>query len=132
MKVSVSFHFLDLKWNETLTFRDIALEQEVPWSAYNFEAATTKMWLSHFNDFEREAKELIARDLPLPAYDFVIKASHAFNILEARGVISVTERTGYIARVRDLSRLIAAAYVSSREKLGFPLLLPKEIGRAHV
>src|SRR3989338_6607479 len=122
-------HFLDLKWNETLTFGDIVLEQEVQWSAYNFEAATTKMWLSHFNDFEREAKEIIARDLPLPAYDFVIKASHAFNILEARGVISVTERTGYIARVRDLSRLIAAAYVSSREKLGFPLLLPKETSK---
>lgn len=114
-------HFLDLKWNETLTFRDIVYEQEVEWSTYNFKEASVEMWHRHFNDFENEAKELIARNLPLPAYDFVVKASHAFNMLEARGVISVTERTGYITRIRDLSRLIASAYISSREALGFPL-----------
>ena len=118
-------HFLDLKWNEQLTFRDIVYEQEIEWSTYNFKEASTEMWHRHFNDYEKEAKDLIARNLPLPAYDFVIKASHAFNILEARGVISVTERIGYITRIRDLSRLIASAYISSRESLGFPLASAK-------
>lgn len=114
--------FYDMRWNEELTFRDVAHRSEVEWSTYNFEEASTGMWLRHFEDFEKEAKALIARNLPLPAYDFVIKASHAFNMLDARGAISVTERTGYIARIRDLARLIAMAYVSSRESLGYPLL----------
>lgn len=112
----------DVKWNDKLTFRDIIHRSEVEWSAYNFSEASTQMWFRHFEDFEKEAKGLIARHLPLPAYDFVMKASHAFNILDARGVISVTERTGYIARIRDLARSVAMEYVSSREKLGFPLL----------
>ncbi len=112
----------DVKWNDTLTFRDIIHTSEVEWSAYNFNEASTSMWLKHFEDFEKEAKTLIARNLPLPAYDFVMKASHAFNILDARGVISVTERTGYIARIRELARLVAAEYVASREKVGYPLL----------
>ncbi len=114
--------FYDMQWNDELTFRDIVHRNEVEWSMYNFEEASTEMWHRHFEDFEKEAKTLIGRNLPLPAYDFVIKASHAFNMLDARGAISVTERTGYIGRLRDLSRLIAAEYVSSREKLGFPLL----------
>lgn len=118
--------FYDMLWNDELTFGDIAKRSEVEWSTYNFEEANTAMWLRHFEDFEKEAKDLIARHLPLPAYDFVIKASHAFNMLNARGVISVTERTGYIARIRDLSRLIALEYVTSREKLGFPLLAKKK------
>lgn len=112
----------DVQWNETLTFRDIIHRSEVEWSAYNFTEASTQMWLRHFEDFEKEAKTLIARGLPLPAYDFVMKASHAFNILDARGVISVTERTGYITRIRELARLVAAEYVATREKIGFPLL----------
>ena len=74
----------DLQWNDELTFRDIAQRSEVEWSAYNFEEASTTMWLRHFEDFEKEAKTLIARNLPLPAYDFVIKASHAFNMLDAK------------------------------------------------
>lgn len=114
--------FYDMKWNDELTFHDIAHGSEVEWSTYNFEEASTSMWLRHFEDFEKEAKDMITRHLPIPAYDFVIKASHAFNMLNARGAISVTERTGYIARIRDLSRLIAMEYVASREKLGFPLL----------
>ncbi|MBS0620099.1 MAG: glycine--tRNA ligase [Verrucomicrobia bacterium] len=114
--------FFDLKWNDTLTFGDIQKTNEIEWSRYNFEEASTSMWLRHFEDYEKEAKTLIARHLPLPAYDFVIKASHAFNMLDARGAISVTERTGYIGRLRDLSRLISAEYVSSRETLGFPLI----------
>lgn len=111
----------DLKWNETLTLKDISRQNEIEWSAYNFTYASVDMWKRHFEDFEKEAKALIGEHFPLPAYDFVIKASHAFNMLDARGVISVTERTGYIARIRDLARLIAMEYVSSREKLGFPL-----------
>jgi glycyl-tRNA synthetase len=112
----------DVRWNEKLTFRDILHRFEVEWSAYNFTQASTEMWMRHFDDFEKEAKLLIGRHLPIPAYDFVIKASHAFNILDARGSISVTQRTGYIARVRELAHLIAIEYLTSREKLGFPLL----------
>ncbi len=121
--------FYDMQWNERLTFGQIAEQSEIQWSAYNFEKASTAMWLRHFEDFEKEAKDLIACDLPLPAYDFVIKASHAFNMLEARGAISVTERTGYIGRIRELARLIAKAYIKSRETLGFPLLSKKPVAQ---
>ncbi|HSW86454.1 MAG TPA: glycine--tRNA ligase subunit beta, partial [Rhabdochlamydiaceae bacterium] len=117
--------FYDIKWNEELTLGDISHQNEVEWSAYNFTEASTEMWSRHFEDYEKEAKDLLTRHLPIPAYDFVIKASHAFNILDARGAISVTERTGYIARIRDLSRLAAMEYLDSREKQGFPLL-PKQ------
>ena len=116
----------DVMWNEELSLRDIVHRNEVEWSIYNFEESTTAMWLRHFEDYEKEAKMMIARHLPLPAYDFVIKASHAFNMLDARGAISVTERTGYIARIRDLARLIAIEYSASREKLGHPLLKEKQ------
>lgn len=112
----------DLQWNDTLTYGDIYHRSEVEWSQYNFEEASTEMWFRHFEDYEREAQRLITHHLPLPAYDFVMKASHAFNILDARRYFSVTERTGYIARIRDLSSLVAKEYVASREKLGFPLL----------
>jgi glycyl-tRNA synthetase len=112
----------DLKWNDTLTYADIFHAAEVEWSRYNFDEADTQMWLRHFDDFEREAQRLVKDDLAIPAYDFVMKASHAFNLLDARGVISVTERTGYIVRLRDLSRLVADGYLKGREKLGTPLL----------
>lgn len=112
----------DLTWNEHLTYGDIYHRNEIEWSHYNFENANTAMWKNHFEDYEREAKTLIQACLPIPAYDFVMKASHAFNILDARGVISVTERTGYIGRIRELSRSIAEAYIKSREAQGFPLL----------
>lgn len=112
----------DLQWNENLTYGDIYHRNEVEWSHYNFEKASTAMWQRHFEDYEQEAKKLIAEKFPIPAYDFVMKASHAFNILDARGAISVTERTGYIARIRDLARQIAETYIASRETQGFPLL----------
>lgn len=114
--------FFDLKWNDTLTYGDIYHQNEVEWSHYNFHHASPEMWYRHFEDYENEAKKLITAGFPIPAYDFVIKASHAFNMLDARGVISVTERTGYIARIRELAKLIAEAYILSREKQGFPLL----------
>ncbi len=122
--------FYEMKWNDELTFRDVAHRSEFEWSTYNFEEANTSMWQRHFEDFEKEAKTLIARHLPIPAYDFVIKASHAFNMLDARGAISVTERTGYIGRIRDLARLIAIEYVASRESLGFPLLAKEKLKAA--
>lgn len=112
----------DLQWNETLTYGDIYHRNEVEWSHYNFEKASTNMWKKHFEDFEEESNRLIADHLPIPAYDFIMKASHAFNILDARGTISVTERTGYIARIRELARQVAEAYLTSREKQGYPLL----------
>lgn len=112
----------DLKWNEEITYGDIYQRNEVEWSHYNFENASTEMWQAHFQDYEQEARRLIELQLPIPAYDFVMKASHAFNLLDARGVISVTERTGIIARIRDLSKQIAELYIFSREQQGFPLL----------
>jgi glycyl-tRNA synthetase len=115
-------HVLDLKWNEELTFRDLIKQQEFEWSKYNFEESNSEMWLRHFDDYEREAKSLIMKNLALPAYDFVLKASHAFNMLEARGVISVTERTGYIQRIRELAKQVALEYLEARKALDFPLL----------
>ncbi|MBA3603742.1 MAG: glycine--tRNA ligase [Parachlamydiaceae bacterium] len=112
----------DLKYNDELNYGDIYFNNEVQWSHYNFEKASTAMWFRHFDDFEQEAKQLIQAKFPIPAYDFVIKASHAFNLLDARGVISVTERTGYIGRIRELARQIAESYIASREELGYPLL----------
>jgi len=112
----------DIQYNEDLTYGDIYFNNEVQWSCYNFEKADTALWFRHFDDYEKEAKKLMAENLPVPAYDFVAKASHAFNLLDARGVISVTERTGYIARIRELARQIAESYVKSREQLNFPLL----------
>ncbi len=113
--------FFDLKWNEDLTYGDIYQRNEVEWSHYNFENASIEMWFRHFEDYEREAKKLIDLNFPIPAYDFVIKASHAFNLLDARGVISVTERTGYIARIRTLACQIAESYLKSRSEQQFPL-----------
>ncbi len=112
----------DLKWSGDVTYGDIYKRNEFEFTHYNFTHADASMWLRHFEDYEREAKKLIELKLPLPAYDFVMKASHAFNMLDARGAISVTERNGYIGRIRDLARLIAQAYVASREAQGFPLL----------
>lgn len=110
----------DVQWNETLTYGDIYQQNEREFSHYNFEEANTEMWFRHFQDFETEARKLIANKLPLPAYDFIIKASHAFNMLDARGVISVTERTGYITRIRSLACEVAQAYEQSREEQKHP------------
>ncbi|MEC7839293.1 MAG: glycine--tRNA ligase [Chlamydiota bacterium] len=111
----------DIQWNEHLTYGDIYQRNEKEFSHYNFDESDASMWFRHFDDYEREANMLMDKELPMPAYDFVMKASHAFNMLDARGVISVTERTGYISRIRDLSCKIAESYTKSRELLGFPL-----------
>lgn len=117
--------FPELKYSDTLTYGDIYFENEVEFSHYNFEEANIEMWHRHFNDFEKEANALLKKNLPIPAYDFVMKASHAFNMLDARGAISVTERTGYIGRIRDLARKVAEGYIKRREEMGFPLLKNK-------
>jgi glycyl-tRNA synthetase len=112
----------DLQYNDTLSYGDVYFNNEVEWSHHNFETADTEMWSRHFCDYENEARRLIQARLPIPAYDFVLKASHAFNLLDARGVISVTERTGYIARIRALACEVASLHIQRRQELGFPLL----------
>ncbi len=112
----------DLTWVDGVTYGDVYHQNEVEQSSYNFEHANVQMLSEHFNQFEREARRLIETGLPLPAYEMVMKCSHTFNLLDARGAISTTERAAYIGRVRALARLVAQAYYDSREKLGFPML----------
>lgn len=114
----------DLKWNDTVTYGQIYHQQEVEQSTYNFEIADVDMLLGLFNQYEKEAARVIDAGLVLPAYEFTLKCSHTFNLLDARGAISVTERTRYIGRIRHLARLCGAAYVNQREAMGFPLLNP--------
>ncbi len=112
----------DLKWNENLTYGDLFHQQEVEQSTYNFEKADVSMLLKLFDAYEAESKRMIAEGLVLPGYEFCLKCSHTFNLLDARGAISVTERTGYIGRIRNLARGSAETYLKQREMLGFPLL----------
>jgi len=111
----------DLAWTEGISYRDVFHQNEVEQSTYNFEHANAAMLFRHFDDYEGEAKRLIAAGLALPAYEMVMKCSHSFNLLDARGAISVTERAAYIARVRNLARAVAHAYYEARERLGFPM-----------
>jgi glycyl-tRNA synthetase alpha chain len=106
----------------SLTYRDVYLQNEVEQSTYNFEQSNAPALTGQFALFESEAKRLLEAKLPLPGYEMVLKAAHTFNLLDARGAISVTERAAYIGRIRNLSRLVAQAYVESREALGFPML----------
>src|SRR5690606_21940784 len=112
----------DLEWVEGVTYGDVFRQAEYEHSKYSFEVADTDLLFRLFDDCEREALRALEAKLVLPAYDWVLKCSHTFNLLEARGAISVTQRTGYIGRVRDLARKCAKAYVEERERLGFPLL----------
>lgn len=112
----------DLMWNETVKYREVAHRQEVEQSTYNFEEADVEMLFKLFDMYEKEAKRIIAKALVLPAYEFTLKCSHTFNLLDARSAISVTERTGYIARIRNLTRACAEAYVNQRKEMGYPLL----------
>lgn len=112
----------DIEWVEGIKYGDVHHQGEVEHSAYNFEIANTEMLFDLFDMFETEAQRVMDRGLVLPAYDYVLKCSHTFNLLDARGAISVTERTGYIARVRNLARMCAQGYVEQREKLGYPLI----------
>ena len=112
----------DLMWNQKITYGDVHHRQEVEQSTYNFEKADVHMLLSLFGQYEAESKRIIAEGLVLPAYEYCLKCSHTFNLLDARGAISVTERTGYIGRIRNLARACAEAYLQQREQMGFPLL----------
>ena len=105
-----------------VSYRDVFHQNEVEQSGYNFEHADTAVLVRHFDDYERGCEALLAAKLPLPAYEQVLKASHAFNLLDARRAISVTERARFILRIRTLARAVAQAYYVSRESLGFPLL----------
>ncbi|MFQ5542774.1 MAG: glycine--tRNA ligase subunit alpha [Nitrospiria bacterium] len=112
----------DLAWTETMRYGAVHHEAEVQFSRYNFDEADIGLLKTSFDRSEKEGMALVAKGLVLPAYDQCIKSSHFFNLLDARGAISVTERTGYIARVRGLARLCAATYLQQREEAGFPLL----------
>ena len=120
----------DLVWTEweeagakrRLTYRDVYHQNEVEQSAYNFEHSDTKALFGHFGDYERMARHLMEAQLALPAYEQVLKAAHTFNLLDARGAISVTERQAYIGRIRNLAKAVAQSYYESRERLGFPML----------
>jgi len=124
----------DLVWTVgpqgPVTYRDVYHQNEVEQSTYNFEYADVGGLLQNFDRCEAEAMKLVELGLPLPAYEQVCKASHAFNLLDARRAISVTERQRYILRVRTLSRAVAQAYYAQREKLGFPGLPNKELANA--
>ncbi|MBW2689964.1 MAG: glycine--tRNA ligase subunit alpha [Deltaproteobacteria bacterium] len=115
----------DLDWGGGLKYGDVHHQTEVEFSTYNFEEADTGMMLQLFDMFEKECIRLAEKELVFPAYDYVLKCSHSFNMLDARGAISVTERAHYIGRVRNLSKLCAELYVAQREKMGFPLLKGK-------
>jgi len=112
----------DLVWTPGVKYGDVYHQNEVEQSRYNFELSNTEMLLRHFSEFESEAKRLIEAQCTLPAYEMVLKSSHTFNLLDARGAISVTERAAYIARVRNLAKAVAQAYYESRERLGFPMM----------
>lgn len=112
----------DLKWNDRILYGDIHHQQEVEQSTYNFEVADVEVLFDLFNKYETEAKRILERKLVLPAYEYALKCSHTFNLLDARGAISVTERTGYIARIRNLVRHCAEGYLEQRQDMGFPLL----------
>ena len=101
----------DLEWAPGIAWGDVYRENEREFSAFNFEEASVELLMRHFADHEAECERLLARNLPLPAYDQVLKASHLFNLLDARGAISVTERASYIGRVRELARTVAQAYL---------------------
>ena len=124
----------DLVWTEgtganagrRITYGDVYHQNEVEQSTYNFEHSDAETLFRHFGDYETRAKALIEVPLALPAYEQVLKAAHTFNLLDARGAISVTERAAYIGRIRNLSRAVAQAYYDSRERLGFPMLDRKE------
>jgi len=125
----------DLVWTSSkrdgveheLTYGDVYLQNEIEQSTYNFEQSNADELFKLFGLFESEAKRLLEAKLPLPGYEMILKAAHTFNLLDARGAISVTERAAYIGRIRTLSRLVAQAYYDSREALGFPMLAAEKV-----
>ena len=115
----------DLKWTDSISYGDVYLQNEKEQSAYNFEHSDADFLFTAFAAHEKQAKHLIGVQLALPAYEQVLKCAHSFNLLDARGAISVTERAAYIGRIRNLARSVAQSYYESRERLGFPMA-PRE------
>jgi glycyl-tRNA synthetase alpha chain len=120
----------DIQWNDHLTYGDVFLQSEIENSTYNFEASDPETLFTLFGIHEREANRLMQLKLVIPAFEQVLKCSHTFNLLDARGVISVTERTRYIGRIRSLARQVAQLYLKQREELGFPLLKDEAVKAA--
>jgi glycyl-tRNA synthetase alpha chain len=124
-------HFTEIMWNESVRYGDVHRQDEFEFSHYNFNIADTELHFKLFDLYERECLSILdnpKQKIVLPAYDYVLKCSHVFNMLDARGAISVTERVGYITRVRNIARRCAEQYVSIREEMGFPLLKKQEAG----
>ena len=119
----------DLVWTPGVTYRDVYHQNEVEQSTYNFEVSNAELLFEHFTQYESEAKRLIAAALALPAYEMVLKAAHTFNLLDARGAISVTERAAYIGRIRTLARSVSQAYLDSRVRANFPLCAPAQLAK---
>lgn len=116
----------DLEWTHGVKYGEIFKQPEYEHSKYSFEISDQEMLLDNFNKFEIEAQRCIEASLVHPAYDYILKCSHNFNLLDARGAVSSTERAGYLARIRNLSREVAKIFVAERAKLGYPLLSPEE------
>ena len=114
----------NLKWNKDITYKDIWLQFEKDQCAYNFSDSNPENLRNLFNLYQSEAKSLVDKNLTYPALDFVLKCSHCFNLLDARGVISVTDRAQYIERIRSLAKKVALSWLQEREKLGYPLAKP--------
>ena len=118
--------YRDLMWSENISYGEMRYEEEYEFSKYNFETANVEMLWTLFDLYEKEAYAQMEFGLPLPAYDYVLKCSHTFNLLDSRGVVSITERAGMILRVRRLAQRVAEAYVEKRREIGFPLLKQAE------
>ncbi len=112
----------DIEWGHGVKYGDLFHANEVQWSTYNFEASDAATLFDAFTASEKETQRLLGLNLVLPAYDYLVKSSHLFNLLDARGAISVTERVGYITRLRNLAKGVAQGYIQHREELGHPLL----------
>ena len=111
----------DIQWTDGISYGDVFLQNEKEQSSYNFKFSDSEFLLKAFASHSKQANKLVEENLALPAYEQVLKAAHTFNLLDARGVISVTERADYIGKIRDISRNVANAYLMSRKKLGFPV-----------
>lgn len=117
----------DLEWSDGVLYGDIFKEPEFEHSTYSFDESDQEMLLQQFDTFEKEAKRLLELNLVHPAYDYILKCSHTFNLLDARGAVSVTERAGYLSRIRNMARKVARVFVAERKKLGFPLIKDEQL-----
>lgn len=120
-------NIFDIQWNKDFTYRDIFNQPEYEHSVYSFEKADIDTLKSLFDTYEKEANRALDENLVFPSYDYVLKCSHTFNVLDARGAISVSQRTNYISRVRNLARIVASKYVEQRQEMGFPLLKKESV-----